>query len=115
LAVLIASQSIYLYIYPSSTKSRRPGKTICKKNVLETCVNGAMQDPSLGIDAGLHQFINKLCISVFIVIVCQIWVNLRHVKIETGGLVSSQWKKYIKYSVYHITELANEIVNYASV
>jgi hypothetical protein len=31
-----------------------------KKNVLETCVNGAMQDPSLGIDAELHQFINKL-------------------------------------------------------
>ena len=53
----------YLYIYPSSTKSRRPEKTIyiyTKKNVLETCVNGAMQDPSLGIDAELHQFINKL-------------------------------------------------------
>jgi hypothetical protein len=31
-------------------------------------------------------------------------------KYETGGLVSSQWKKYIKYSVYHVTELANEIV-----
>jgi hypothetical protein len=32
------------------------------------------------------------------------------VKIETGGLVSSQWKKCIKYSVYHVTDLANEIV-----
>jgi hypothetical protein len=33
-----------------------------------------------------------------------------YVKIETRGLVSSQWKKYIKYSVYHVTDLANEIV-----
>jgi hypothetical protein len=47
-------------IYSSSTKSRRPGKTIYTKNVLETCVNGTMQDPSLCIDAELHQFINKL-------------------------------------------------------
>jgi hypothetical protein len=33
-----------------------------------------------------------------------------YVKIETRGLVSSQWKKYIKYSVYHVADLANEIV-----
>jgi hypothetical protein len=33
-----------------------------------------------------------------------------YVKIETGDLVSSQWKKYIKYYVYHVTDLANEIV-----
>jgi hypothetical protein len=36
-----------------------------------------------------------------------------YVKIETIGLVSSQLKKYIKYSVYsvyHVTDLANEIV-----
>jgi hypothetical protein len=36
-----------------------------------------------------------------------------YVKIETTGLVSSQLKKYIKYSVYsvyHVTDLANEIV-----
>ena len=33
-----------------------------------------------------------------------------YVKIETRGLVSSQWKKYMKYSVYHVTDLANEIV-----
>jgi hypothetical protein len=32
-----------------------------------------------------------------------------YVKIETRGLVSSQWKKYIKYSVYHVTDLANVI------
>jgi hypothetical protein len=31
-------------------------------------------------------------------------------KIETRRLVSSQRKKYIKYSVYHVTDLANEIV-----
>ena len=31
-------------------------------------------------------------------------------RIETRRLVSSQWKKYIKYYVYHVTELANEIV-----
>jgi hypothetical protein len=31
-------------------------------------------------------------------------------KIETRRLVSSQCKKYIKYSVYHVTDLANENV-----
>jgi hypothetical protein len=31
-------------------------------------------------------------------------------KIETRRLVSSQWKKYIKYYVYHVTDLTNEIV-----
>ena len=33
-----------------------------------------------------------------------------YLKIETRRLVSSQWKKYIKYSVYHVTDLANGIV-----
>jgi hypothetical protein len=27
-----------------------------------------------------------------------------------GTASSSQWKKYIKYSVYHVTDLANDIV-----
>ena len=36
--------------------------------------------------------------------------TLLYVKIETRRLVSSGWKKYIKYSVYHMTDLANEIV-----
>jgi hypothetical protein len=33
-----------------------------------------------------------------------------YVKIETRCLVSSQWKKYNKYSVYHVNDLANEII-----
>jgi hypothetical protein len=32
------------------------------------------------------------------------------IKCYTRRLVSSQWKKYIKYSVYRATDLANEIV-----
>jgi hypothetical protein len=38
------------------------------------------------------------------------YIRRINVKIETRGLVSSQWNKYIKYSVYHATDLANEIV-----
>jgi hypothetical protein len=33
-----------------------------------------------------------------------------YVKIETRDLVTSQWKKYIKYSVFHVIDLANAIV-----
>ena len=32
-----------------------------------------------------------------------------YVKIETRSLVSSQWQKYIKYSVYHVTGLAMKL------
>ena len=54
-------QKVFTYTYTHHQRNLAPRKNhIQKKNVLETCVNGAMQDPSLDIDAELHQFINKV-------------------------------------------------------
>ena len=52
---------IYTHHQRNLATQEKPYTCTCiQKNVLETCVNGAMQDPFLGIDAELHQFINKL-------------------------------------------------------
>jgi hypothetical protein len=54
-------QKVFTYTYTHHQRNlAAQEKPYTKKNVLETCVNGAMQDTSLGIDAELHQFINKL-------------------------------------------------------
>jgi hypothetical protein len=58
---ILIPKKYFTYIYTHHQRNlAAQEKLYIQQNVLETCVNGAMQDPSLGIDAELHQFINKL-------------------------------------------------------